>query len=263
MWPKLDSDHDTVTVKKGKYSALFRSTPSPSLGLVASLAASGFCFLKAGFCLKEAPSPFEGFSARLGSQQAEPSWARGGQHIPLAHRQAFSELQYKKPAPVVRISWCGTVRYVHEFSEVGAVRSLAFFKICFVGIQVCWWTVQPSVSSMLLKAFSCLCLTALGFFPLFHAMSTPVLHLIPSTQKQTVPMCRPYKTHCGTSRVKVLPQMFATEISDVCEQVWRQTVAQFGFASSPKSTSLVFLLNGRVCSASRLMQCFPWLGRCI
>lgn len=67
MHPKLD--HNTVTVKKEK---IFNSIPLPSLGLVASLTTSGFCFLKAGFCLKEAPSPCEGFSAWTGSQQAEP-----------------------------------------------------------------------------------------------------------------------------------------------------------------------------------------------
>lgn len=69
MHPKVDSGHGTVTLKRGK---VFKSTPLPSLGLVASLTASGFCFLKAGFCLKKAPSPCEGFSARTGSQQAEP-----------------------------------------------------------------------------------------------------------------------------------------------------------------------------------------------
>lgn len=119
----------------GKYSAIFKSTPLPSLGLVASLTASRFCFLKAGFCLKEAPSPCEGHSAWMGSQQAEPSRARGGQHIPLAHSQAFLELQCKKAAPSVRISWCGTQRYAHKFSETGAARSVAFFKICFIDIQ--------------------------------------------------------------------------------------------------------------------------------
>lgn len=88
MEPKSDSGQNTIRVGKGKYSATFKSTPFPSLGLVASLIASGFCFLKAGFCLKEAPSPCEGFSARMESQQAEPWQACGGQHSPLAHSQA-------------------------------------------------------------------------------------------------------------------------------------------------------------------------------
>lgn len=82
---KLDTDHTAVTIKKGKYSALFKSTPSPSLGLVANLTASGGCFLKGGFRLKEAPS--EGFSAQMGTQQAEPLQACQGQHTPLACSQ--------------------------------------------------------------------------------------------------------------------------------------------------------------------------------
>lgn len=99
MQPKLGSDHNSVRVEKGKYSATFKSAPLPSLGLVASLAASGFCFLKAEFCPKEAPSPCESFSARMESQQAEPWWARGSQHIPLAHSQAHLGIAIQENSP--------------------------------------------------------------------------------------------------------------------------------------------------------------------
>lgn len=99
MQPKSGSDHNNVRVEKGKYSATFKFTPSPSLGLVASLTASGFCFLKAGFCLKEAPSPCEGFSAQMESRQAEPWRVPGGQHIPLAHSQAHLGTAIQENSP--------------------------------------------------------------------------------------------------------------------------------------------------------------------
>lgn len=90
-----------------------------------------------------------------------------------------------------------------------------FSRSVLLIFMVCWWTVQPFISSMLFKALSRLCLTVLSFFPLFHAMSTPALHLIASTQKQTVPVCRACKTHCCTSWVKVFLQTFTTEISEM------------------------------------------------
>ena len=134
----------------------------------------------------------------MGSQQAEPSQARGGQHIALAHSQAFLELQYKKTAPlgflgVVQSAMCtNSLRWELQSPWPFSRSALLIFKIC-------WWTVQPSISSMLFKSLSHLCLTVLSFFSLFHAMSTPALHLIPSIQKRTVPMCRAHKTHCCTS----------------------------------------------------------------
>lgn len=132
MQPKSGSDQNTIRVEKGKYSTTFKSTPLPSLGLVASLTASGFCFLKARFCLKEAPSPFEGFSAWMESQQAEPWQARGGQHIPLAHSQAHFRTAVEENRP----PWWGFLGVAQSTnSEMGAARSLAFFKTCFIDIQ--------------------------------------------------------------------------------------------------------------------------------
>lgn len=113
---------------------------------------------------------------------------------------------------------------------------------------MCWCTVHPSTSSIIFKALSCLCLAMLSFVLLFHAVSTAALHLILSTQKRAVPMCRACKTHHCTSWVEVFPQMFPTGAVR-CEQVWRQTAAQLGFVGCPKSRSLVFFLNGRACPA--------------
>lgn len=124
MQLKSGSDQNTVRVEKGKYWSTFKSTPLPSLGLVASLTASGFCFLKAGFCLKEAPSPCEGFSARMESQQAEPWRARRGQHIPLAHSQAHFRTAAQENSPLARVSCCGTE---HKFWD-GSCKVLGFLK---------------------------------------------------------------------------------------------------------------------------------------
>lgn len=131
MQPKSGSDQNTIRVEKGKYWSTFKSTPLPSLGLVASLTASGFCFLKAGFCLKEAPSPCEGFSARMESQQAEPWRAHGGQHIPLAHSQAHFRTAAQENSPLGQ----GFLLWQSTNSEMGAARSLAFLKNCFIDIQ--------------------------------------------------------------------------------------------------------------------------------
>lgn len=113
---------------------------------------------------------------------------------------------------------------------------------------MCWCIVHPSTTSIIFKALSCLCLAVPSFVLLFHAMSTPALHLRVSTQKRTVPMCRACKIHHCTSWAEVLPLMFPTGTVR-CEQVWRQTAAQLGFGGCPKSGSLVFLLNGGVCPA--------------
>lgn len=64
------------------------------------------------------------------------SRARGGQQIPLAHRQAFFEsYEIWKTDPLMRISQCGTECYMYELSKMGTAESLAFFKICFIVIQ--------------------------------------------------------------------------------------------------------------------------------
>lgn len=256
MQPKSGSDQNTIRVERGKYSATFKSTPLPSLGLVASLTASGFCFLKAGFCLKEAPSPCEGFSAQMESQQAEPWQARGGQHIPLAHSQAHFRTAIEENSTLGEgfLVWhrAQILRW-----ELQGPRP--FWRLVLLTFKMCWCVVHPSTSSAILKALSCLCPAVLSFVLLFHAMSTPALHPILSTQKRTVPMCRACKTHYCTFWVEVLPQMFLTGAVR-CEQVWRQTAAQLGFVGCPKSRSLVFFLNGRVCPAWGSCNVFYDLG---
>lgn len=136
-----------------------------------------------------------------------------------------------------------------------------FLRSVLLIFQVCRWMVQPSISFMLFKALLHLCLPVLSLFLLFHTISAPALHLIPSIPRQTVPMCRACKSHIRSPGAP--SDVYHWDQWDVCEQIWRQIAAQFGFAGYPKSRLLVFFLNGRVCSASRLMQCFPWLGRCI
>lgn len=162
MHPKLDSGHGTVTLKKGK---VFKSTPLPSLGLVASLTASGFCFLKAGLCLKEAPSPCEGFSARTGSQQAEPrGLVEVSKSLLLTDRLFLRVMKYEKQIP-----WWGFLSVVQSATCMNCPRwelqnPWPFLRSVLLLFKVCWWTVQPS---MLFKVLSSLCLTVFSIFPFF------------------------------------------------------------------------------------------------
>lgn len=177
MQPKSGSDQNTDRVEKGKDSATFKSTPLPSLGLVAILTAFGFCFLKAGFCLKEAPSPCEGFSTRMESQQAEPWQARGGQHIPLLTVKLTLELKHRRTAPLARGSWCGTE---HKFWD-GSCKVLGLFKDLFYWHSRCV-DVHPSTSSIIFKGLLCLCLAVLSFVLFFHAVSAPRKELCPCAE---------------------------------------------------------------------------------
>lgn len=194
------------------------------------------------------------------------SRARGGQQIPLAHRQAFWELQYEKQTP-----WWGFLSVVQSATCMSCPRWELQNPCPFLGsvlllFKVCWWTVQPSIFSMLFKVLSNLCLTVFSIFPFFYlffiffnAMSPPALHLIASLQKQTVLTCRVWLTHGCTPQVKLHSQMWNQW--DPCEYIWMQSAAQFGICRL--SRSLVFFLNSRVCSASRLLQCFPQWLKCM
>lgn len=194
-----------------------------------------------------------------GIPTGRPSQARGGQQIPLAHSQAFLELQCKKTAPLVRIAQCSTECYMYmsclRWEPQGP---WPFSRPALLVFRVCWWTVQLSISSLLFKALSHLCLTDLRFFfPFFCAMSTPALHLVSRIQKQTVLMCSLFNPLLHVQR-EAAPSLFAAEIRETYK-----LRPSLGFAGYPKSRSLVFFLNGRVCSASRLLQCFPCLVRCM
>lgn len=197
----------------------------------------------------------------MGSWQAELWQSRGGQLIPLAHSQASIELQYKKTVLFEDFLVCCRVLCAKILWD-GSCKVLELFWDLFYWYS---WSVggrfSPSSLPCFLKPSHVCASLYLAFFPLFHAMSTPALHLIPSTQKQIVPVCRACKTHLPHNLSQNVPSdVYHWNQWDVCEQVWRQTAAQFGFTGCPKSGWLVSFLNGRVCSASRLMQCLPWLG---
>lgn len=151
------------------------------------------------------------------------------------------ELQYRRTAPLARVSCCGTE---HEFWD-GSCRILGLFKELLYWHSKCVdvWFIPPPLPQFLKPSLVCalLCLALYFFF-----MQCQHQHCTSAHRKELCPCA--CKTHHCTSWDEVLPQMFPTGVVR-CEQVWRQTAAQLGFVGCPKSGSLVFLLNGRGCPA--------------
>lgn len=134
------------------------------------------------------------------------SQARGGQQIPLAHSQAFLELQCKKTAPLVRIAQCSTECYMYmsclRWEPQGP---WPFSRPALLVFRVCWWTVQLSISSLLFKALSHLCLTDLRFFfPFFVQCLHQHCTWYPGSRNKLC-SCAVCSTHCCTSRGKLHP----------------------------------------------------------
>lgn len=97
------------------------------------------------------------------------SRARGGQQIPLAHRQAFFESCNMKNRSLGE-DFSLWYRVLHVWTVQDGNCRILFLRSVLLLFKVCWWTVQPSIFYMLFKVLSNLCLTVFSIFPFFFLM---------------------------------------------------------------------------------------------
>lgn len=152
----------------------------------------------------------------MGSWQAELWQSRGGQRIPLARSQFFLELQYKKTVLFEDFLVCCRVLCAKILWDVSC-KVLELFRDLFYWYS---WSVggrfSPSSLPCFLKPSHVCASLYLAFFLFFMQCLHQHCTWYPAPRNKLCLCAEPVKLTCRTSWVKVFPQTFTTEISEMC-----------------------------------------------